>query len=66
VAIGGLVFASAALANFLPFGTQGSLLSGGTIPILNIAVGVEVAGGVSLIFTELLDQALLRSSRGEA
>jgi multicomponent Na+:H+ antiporter subunit B len=61
VAIGGLVFAAAAMANFLPVGTQGSLLSGGTIPVLNVAVGVEVAGGVTLILTELLDQALLGS-----
>jgi multicomponent Na+:H+ antiporter subunit B len=53
------VFAAAAMANFLPIGTQGSLLSGGTIPVLNVAVGVEVASGVTLILTELLDQALL-------
>jgi multicomponent Na+:H+ antiporter subunit B len=60
VAIGGLVFAVVAMENFLPFGTQGQLLSGGTIPVLNVAVGVEVAGAVTLILTEFLDQALLR------
>lgn len=58
VAVGGLVFATAAMANFLPFGTSGSLLSGGTIPVLNIAVGVEVAAGITLILTELLGRAL--------
>jgi multicomponent Na+:H+ antiporter subunit B len=62
VAIGGLVFASAALANFIALGTQGSLLSGGTIPVLSVAVGVEVAGAVALIFTEFLDQVLLREA----
>jgi multicomponent Na+:H+ antiporter subunit B len=65
VAIGGLVFAAAAMENFLPLGTQGSLLSGGTIPVLNVAVGVEVAGAVTLILTEFLDQALLRQIGGD-
>jgi multicomponent Na+:H+ antiporter subunit B len=59
VAAGGLVFAAVIMENFLPLATEGSLLSGGTIPILNVAVGVEVAGAVTLILTELLDQALL-------
>ncbi|MGN6188145.1 MAG: MnhB domain-containing protein [Conexibacter sp.] len=62
VAVGGLVFAAAALENFLPFGTTGQLLSAGTIPVLSIAVGVEVTGAVALILTELLDQTLLRES----
>lgn len=60
VAAGGLVFAAAAMENFLPLGTQGSLLSGGTIPVLSVAVGLEVAGAVTLILSELLEQALLR------
>jgi multicomponent Na+:H+ antiporter subunit B len=60
VAIGGLVFGVAVMANFLPLGTQGSLLSGGIIPVLNVAVGIEVAGGITLILTEFLDYALLR------
>jgi multicomponent Na+:H+ antiporter subunit B len=60
VAAGGLVFAAAAMDNFLPLGTQGSLLSGGTIPVLSVAVGVEVTGAITLILSELLDQALLR------
>ncbi|WP_028061286.1 MnhB domain-containing protein [Candidatus Solirubrobacter pratensis] len=60
IAAGGLVFATAAMANFLPLGTTGDLLSGGTIPVLNVAVGVEVAAAITLILTEFLDQALLR------
>lgn len=59
VAIGGLVFSVAAMANFLGIGTAGSLLSGGTVPVLNVAVGIEVGSGITLILTELLDQALL-------
>jgi multicomponent Na+:H+ antiporter subunit B len=63
VAVGGLVFASAALYNFLPFGTTGQFLSSGTILVLSTAVGVEVTGATALILTELLDQTLL--VRGE-
>ena len=60
VAVGGLVFASAAMFNFLPLGTTGMLLSSGTIALLSVAVGVEVTGAVALILTEFLDQTLLR------
>jgi multicomponent Na+:H+ antiporter subunit B len=63
VALGGLIFAGAALYNFLPFGTTGQLLSAGTIPVLSTAVGVEVTGAIALIFTEFLDQAVME--RGE-
>jgi multicomponent Na+:H+ antiporter subunit B len=63
VAIGGIVFAAVAMENFLGFGTEGSLLSGGTIQVLNAAVGVEVTGALTLILTEFLDQALLRHGR---
>jgi len=58
--VGGLVFGVAALDNFLPLGTPGGLLSGGTIPLANLCVGIEVAGAFTLIFTEFVDQALLR------
>jgi multicomponent Na+:H+ antiporter subunit B len=60
VAIGGMVFATVAMANFLGFGSQGSLLSGGMIPILNVAVGVEVSGALTLILLEFLTHALRR------
>jgi multicomponent Na+:H+ antiporter subunit B len=63
VAVGGLVFAGAALENFLPFGTSGQLLSSGTIAVLSVGVGLEVTGAVALILTEFLDQTLL--GRGE-
>jgi multicomponent Na+:H+ antiporter subunit B len=60
IAVGGLVFASAAMQNFLGYGVPGSVYSAGTIPLLNVAVGIEVAGGVTLIVAEFLDQALMR------
>jgi multicomponent Na+:H+ antiporter subunit B len=59
LAIGGLIAAGATLQNFLPLGTSGMLLSAGTIPVGNVAIGVEVAGGVALIVAEFLEQALL-------
>jgi multicomponent Na+:H+ antiporter subunit B len=63
IAIGGLIFGVAALHNFLPLGKPGDLLSGGMIPLLNVAVGLEVAGAFTLVVSEFLDQALLRRAR---
>jgi multicomponent Na+:H+ antiporter subunit B len=60
LAVGGLVFGLAALHNFLGYGISGSLFSAGIIPLANTAVGIEVAGGITLIVAEFLDQALLR------
>jgi multicomponent Na+:H+ antiporter subunit B len=60
VAIGGLVFGVAVMDNVLPTGTTGSLLSAGTIPILSVAVGVEVTGAITLILSEFADQVMLR------
>jgi multicomponent Na+:H+ antiporter subunit B len=60
IALGGLLFGTAALDNFLGFGVTGSLYSGGIIPLANISVGIEVAGGITLIVAEFLDQALMR------
>ena len=59
LALGGLVAAGALLDNFLPLGTSGMLLSAGTIPVGNVAVGIEVAGAVALVLSEFLEQALL-------
>jgi multicomponent Na+:H+ antiporter subunit B len=61
VAIGlaGLVVAGAFLANALPLGRAGTLLSAGTIPLINAAVGLEVAGGLVLLLHEFLEQTLV-------
>jgi multicomponent Na+:H+ antiporter subunit B len=60
VALGlvGLAVGAGFLANVVPTGAWGSLLSGGTVGMLNIAVGVEVASGVVVLLTKFLDQAL--------
>jgi multicomponent Na+:H+ antiporter subunit B len=59
LALGGLVAVGATMQNFLPLGTEGMLLSTGTIPIGNAAIGVEVAGAIGLVVAEFLEQALL-------
>jgi multicomponent Na+:H+ antiporter subunit B len=61
VALGGLIALGATLQNFLPLGTSGMLLSAGTIPTGNVAVGIEVVGAVALIFAEFLEQTLLET-----
>jgi multicomponent Na+:H+ antiporter subunit B len=63
IGLGGLIVSGVYLENFLPLGTSRTLLSGGTIPLLNIAIGLEVAGAFTLSFIEFLDQTLL--VRGE-
>jgi multicomponent Na+:H+ antiporter subunit B len=59
LALGGLIAVGATLQNFLPLGTSGMLLSAGTLPVGNLAIGIEVAGAVALIVAEFLEQALL-------
>jgi multicomponent Na+:H+ antiporter subunit B len=53
-AVGGVV-----LDNVLPFGRRGNVLSGGTIPVINLFVGLAVTSGFVLMLTEFLEQALL-------
>ena len=62
LAVGGLVAVGATMQNFLPLGTEGMLLSTGTIPIGNAGIGIEVAGAIGLIVAEFLEQALLEET----
>jgi multicomponent Na+:H+ antiporter subunit B len=43
--LAGLVAGGAFLENVLPLGTFNQITSGGTVPLLNAAVGIEVASG---------------------
>jgi multicomponent Na+:H+ antiporter subunit B len=54
----GLFAGSAFLANTLPHGTFGALLSAGTVPLLSTAVGIEVAAGTVLLLASFLRQAI--------
>ena len=60
IAIGaaGLLGGGAFLRNLLPLGETGSLFSGGTIDLLNYAVGIAVAGGFIVVFIEFLKETL--------
>ncbi len=57
--VGGLIAGARFLSNFLPLGSTGNLLSGGTIASLSVLVGLEVAGAITLIVSEFIDQRLL-------
>jgi multicomponent Na+:H+ antiporter subunit B len=61
----GLATGAAFLENVLPLGEPGALLSAGTIPLLNLAVGLEVAGGMVLLLSEFLEQTLVLRRPGE-
>ena len=65
IGVGGLIFGGIFLQNFLPYGTADELLSAGIMPIVSIAVGLEVTGAMLLIFSEFLDQSLLSSVKDQ-
>ena len=56
----GLVAGEVFFENVLGKGTPGELLSAGTIPLSNTAVGLAVTGGFVFMLSEFLEQALTR------
>jgi multicomponent Na+:H+ antiporter subunit B len=54
----GLLLSGAFLANVLPLGQLGDLFSSGTVFVLNVAVGAEVASGIVVLLARFLAQAL--------
>jgi multicomponent Na+:H+ antiporter subunit B len=60
IGLSGLVAGSAFFENVLGKGTPGELLSSGTIPLSNVAVGLAVTGGFVFMLSEFLQQALTR------
>jgi multicomponent Na+:H+ antiporter subunit B len=64
--LAGLVFAGAFLdTTWAGHGTSGALLSGGAIPLLNVATGLEVAGAIVVILGEFLEQDMLATEEPE-
>ncbi|SFW81214.1 MnhB domain-containing protein [Amycolatopsis australiensis] len=55
----GLLAGGAFLANVLPTGRFGSLLSAGTVPVLSVLIGIEVTAGFVVLLSRFLDQALI-------
>jgi multicomponent Na+:H+ antiporter subunit B len=63
--VGALVAGLPFLQNFLPYGTPGTLRSGGIMPLLTWAAALEVAAANVLLYRELLEE-LLAAREGAA
>ena len=61
VAIGllGMAAGTALLDNVLPLGRLGSIFSAGTVPLINLSVGLEIAAGLVLLLTNFLHQTIV-------
>ena len=66
VGLGAMLAGGAFLQNFLPLGVRGQFFSGGTIPLINFAVGLEVAAGFTLAFAEFLEETRAEKPEEEA
>jgi multicomponent Na+:H+ antiporter subunit B len=65
--LAGLIFSAAFLdTTWAGHGTQGMLLSGAAIPLLNVATGLEVAGATVVILAEFLEQEMLVGEEPES
>ncbi len=60
----GLAAGGLFLQNVLPLGQTGTLLSGGTVPLISLAVGFEVAAGFALLLRAFLEETLELRLRG--
>ena len=58
VGIAALIAGSAYLENIVDLGTKGTLAAAGTIPILNVAAGLEVVAALVLLFHEFLEEVM--------
>jgi multicomponent Na+:H+ antiporter subunit B len=58
IGLAGLIGGVAYMENVLPLGQLGHLNSAGTVPLINLSVGLEVAAGFVLILLEFLAQTL--------
>jgi multicomponent Na+:H+ antiporter subunit B len=57
--VAGVLAGTAFLANtLLPYGTFNTLSSGGTVPLLNAAIGMEVASAIIVLLANFLEQAV--------
>lgn len=51
---------AAYLYNFLPLGSPGDIFSGGSVALINLTVGLEVAAGFIVLLLAFLEEALMR------
>jgi multicomponent Na+:H+ antiporter subunit B len=61
IGLAGLAAAGSFLANYVPRGSFGQLFSGGTVPVLNGVVAVEIAASVVVLIASFLDQEIVVS-----
>jgi len=61
VAIGlfGAATGTAFLDNVFPLGKTGTIFSAGTVPLLNLSVGIEIAAGLVLLLSTFLHQTIV-------
>jgi multicomponent Na+:H+ antiporter subunit B len=64
VGFAGLILGGSYLRNVAALGTTGTVKSGGTIELVNLATGLEVAAGFVLLLYEFLEQTLEIRLRG--
>ncbi|ORW08631.1 MnhB domain-containing protein [Mycobacterium kyorinense] len=68
VAIGlaGMLVGGVFFVNLLPSGTMGNLFSSGSVVLLNVAVGVEVACGMTVLLGQFLAQEITVARRSDS
>jgi multicomponent Na+:H+ antiporter subunit B len=66
VGLAGVGFAGTFAANIMPWGTFGQLFSGGIVPVLNVAVGLEVFGGMVVLLAKFLEQDISVTKGGSS
>jgi len=65
VGLAGLVVGRTFLENVLPLGTAGEVDGAGTIEVLNVIVGIEIAAGFVVLLTAFIEETLRRRLRRE-
>ncbi len=58
IGLAALVVGRMFLENFIPQGTVGDVISGGTIALIDVTVGIEVAAGFVVLLTAFLEETL--------
>ncbi|WP_245721029.1 MnhB domain-containing protein [Nocardia pseudovaccinii] len=61
--LAGIFSGAGYLANILPLGQFGRLLSAGTLPLFSVAVGLAVGSGVVVLLAQFLDEYLTTERR---
>jgi multicomponent Na+:H+ antiporter subunit B len=64
--LAGIVIAGAFLANLIPQGELGQLISAGTVDLLSFAVGVEVTAGAIVMLAHFFEQAIALRGPGDS